>query len=549
MLKSAFRIILALHCLGLSVQAQYITHGPVIGALTDTSARIYLRSSASAQIEIQLSGGTQSLKRIMAQTISRLDHAVIVPLIGLQPSTIYQLRFYVNGAEDSLRASFKTFPASGSRTPLVFTTGSCQESENMKTFDRMAEVKPDLFIHTGDFTYPSYQMNDDYPGKYSAVSESYRRRYEEKRMKEMLRNVPIDYVPDDDDLWGGSRKYGLARTTYRLEERNGKKVPVNFMLTDTFPDQGRINCLKGYREFFPGFETPDPEALYHSFKAGNCEFFFLDTRSTADGQMSQFKYDTASNHWSFVPSDSVHIISRQQMQWLKNGLAASKADWKFIVCGLPFNRSIKYLIDLGIKLQDVVYGAAGETGTGFRIATSFATYWAGYPADQEELLEFVSSHGIKDVLVISGDTHHNVMDNGRNAGLPELNASGLAVAGTHLAYYMNLLSVVSGWPGLKKYLWNGGGGGLGNKNFKNQFGQIEVDGHRQVSMKVVDEDGKVLAKQVIPHSSTLKQPKSRRIPLYQKRLERRIQKSSTPMTNLVKAVARMVYKPERKKRS
>ncbi len=547
MLKNTSLYLFVFLCLNLSVHAQFISHGPVIGALTDTSARIYLRSLPSSQIEVKLSCGTQPAKRIMAQTMSRLDHAVIVPIIGLQPSTIYQLRFFVNGVEDSVRGSFKTFPATGSRTPLVFTTGSCQESENMKTFDRMAEVNPDLFIHTGDFTYPSYQMNDDYPGKYAAVSESYRRRYEEKRMREMLRNVPVDYVPDDDDLWGGSRKYGLAKTTYRLEERNGKKVPVNFMLTDTFPDQGRLNCLKAYREFFPGFETPDPDALYHSFKAGNCEFFFLDTRSTADGQMSQFQYDTLKNRWRFAPSDSVHIISRAQMDWLKKGLAGSTADWKFIVSGLPFNRSIKYLIDLGIKLQDVVYGAAGESGTGFRIATSFATYWAGYPADQEELLKFIGSNDIKDVLVISGDTHHNVMDNGRNAGLPEINASGLAVAGTHLAYYMNLLSVVSGWPSLKRYLWNGGGGGLGNKNFKNQFGQIEVNGNKELWMKVVDEDGKVIARQRIRHSSAQKPEQAKRAPLYQKTLERRTRKSETPWTNLVKAMARMMYKPDKKK--
>lgn len=33
----------------------------------------------------------------------------------------------------------------------------------MDVFDRMLELEPIMMLHTGNFTYPSYQINQDYP--------------------------------------------------------------------------------------------------------------------------------------------------------------------------------------------------------------------------------------------------------------------------------------------------------------------------------------------------------------------------------------------------
>jgi len=524
--------------------AQHITHGPVTGNVTDTSATIYLRTTEPANIVIYALSPDGETIATDGFTQAARNNSNLFTLKYLKPNTLYQLSFEVSGEPDTMKGSFTTFPRMGQSGNFTITTGSCQETPNMKVFDRMAELKPRLFIHTGDFTYPSYQMNDDYPIKYESVQESYLIRYKEKRNREMLWHVPMDYIPDDDDGWGAARTNGVAAARYYIDSSGRKKKLVNFIRNDTFPDAFRHNCFKGYAEQFPHYPLPDTsEGLYHKFTFGNCDFFVIDTRATADNQANQFDYDSAKNKWTFNPKPNIHIISPKQMQWLKQQLISSNADWKFIVSGLPFNQNIKHLIDIGMKMQDMVVGAAGEKGTGFRLAVSFATYWAGYPNDSEELLGFIKSNNLQDIIVVSGDTHHNEIDDGRNAGLPEINASGLSVTGTHLGHYMDLMSKVVAYPGLKKYAWNGGGGGLGNKNYKNQFGKIDINGKNFVQLNIVDEDGKTIAGKTIWHSSSPNFKSFAKQKPYQKRLARMYGKKPSGWMQFLKALAKLKYKP------
>jgi hypothetical protein len=158
------------------------------------------------------------------------------------------------------------------------------------------------------------------------------------------------------------------------------------------------------------------------------------------------------------------------------------------------------------------------------------------------LLDFIKNNKINDVIVVSGDTHHNVIDDGTNGSLPELNASGLAVAGTHLAYYMNKFSKLMGYPRYDKYAWNQGGGGLnGNKNFKNQLGKIRVVGNDFVELSVVDEDNTELCTYKVIHST--KETTVKKTPHYQKKLERRFKRTKpTLWMNFAKGIAKIIFK-------
>lgn len=552
--------------LALYTNAQYVSHGPVVGAVTDSSARVYIRTVKPLEFTMnyyELNNPTAQDQYFDLETTANKDNSYIIDLKGLKSNTLYKIQFlfprpdfvYTDSAGnevmerralevDSISGTFQTFPKPGERGDYLFVTGSCQESPNMKTFDVMAKLKPRMLIHTGDFTYPSYQMGDDYPVKYSAIQESFRRRYDEKRMKQTLQNLPIAYVPDDDDAWGASRWAGVTGVGYEFQQRGKKTVLVNKIKIDSFPDVFRTNCMRGYVEYFPGYELKDSsDGFYHSFVMGNIEFIMLDTRFSADGNGYNFKYDSLKNKWSFSPDSNIHIISPKQMAWVKSKLKESKADWKFLVMGLPFNQNLKHMIDMGINTQDVLAGDAGEKGTGFRMAVSFSTYWAGFPFQSKELLDFIKNENIKDVIVVSGDTHHNEIDDGTNSGLPELNASGLAVAGTHLGYYMNKFSKLMGYPGYDKFAWNQGGGGLkGNKNFKNQLGKIQVVGNDYVQLSVVDENNAELATLKVTHSSKQTEVK-KKVPHYKKRLEKRYNKHKpTAWMKFAKGIAKIIFK-------
>jgi hypothetical protein len=98
-------------------------------------------------------------------------------------------------------------------------------------------------------------------------------------------------------------------------------------------------------------------------------------------------------------------------------------------------------------------------------------------------------------LFVSGDSHVNMLDDGTNAGIPEINASGLSVAefDKKLFYFIELLAPALGYPAIIDSVWNKGGTGLGNTNFKNGFGTIEVFGNDSLKVCAIDEDGAIIS--------------------------------------------------------
>lgn len=479
--------------------AQQIQQGPVFGALTDQSAKVYFRPTTheSAWVEVIEEGMAKPVMRLEAGRLSGVDSSYITLIDGLKANTKYRCNLIIDGKPDTVWGSYTTFPEPGKKGVYEFVTGSCQETANMKVFDRIAEMEPRFLLHTGDYTYPDYQIRPDYSADYPTVAYSYHKRYDEKRMKEMLRTVPIDYIYDDNDYVGGSGgRY--CKNDIKSDFTGFRKVEHSF-INDTFPPFWRRNVIKGYDEFFPHYPLPDTsEGIFHSFVFGNAEFFFLDRCSAKDYPTSYgFQFDQQKGRWRFDPPEELSLFGEKQMAWLKKGLSESKADWKFIVSGVPLNKSIRKVIDGGMKIQKLQ--AKGYNG--FHMSTGFSNYWAGHPGEQVPFLEFLKAKDIRNVIVLSGDTHHNVMDDGRNAGLPEMNASGLSVSGTELAYYLKLVGNVFGMYKYRRKVWNQGGNGLGNKNFKNAFGKIRIVGDEYVQLSIIDEEGEVVASFKVIHSS------------------------------------------------
>jgi phosphodiesterase/alkaline phosphatase D-like protein len=484
-------------------KAQTITHGPMIGGITENSARIYIRTSQATNFILEY--GTDSLFSSFASfnsaTDASLDSTKIVNLSSLIPSTDYYFRYRINGIVQASKGHFKTFPPAGTAKHLVFVTGSCQETPNMKVFDVMPTYKPDLFIHTGDFTYPSYQIpGANYPESWSSIELAWRRRNEEPICKEMLKRIPIAYMPDDDDTWGNSRYFrgGGAMVRYDF----GKLV--NFFELYPRTQQMRSNCLEGYKRFFPGYPmVNDTDGYYHSFKVGNCEFFMIDVRSCNTGGWNNLKYDATFNLWSFNGnSPSQSMLNQPQLDWFLNALRNSTATWKFIVSGVPFNKNIQKLVELPLLLQGAEFNIGGNVGTGFRLSYSLSDYFGAYAFERTKILNYINTNSIKNVIVISGDTHGCAIDDGANAGLPEMNASGLSVSSTELYYQFNKVFSMVGLS-LDKWLWNKGGLGIGNDNMKNAFGKVEVFGNDSVQLAIIDEDNATIAKHTIKNNNII----------------------------------------------
>lgn len=477
---------------------QNISHGPVIGAVTDTSARMFLRSAVpNSYITLHVAADTlyNSVQIFLGRPVVQKDSSIIIDIDRLRPNTKYYYRLFVGQQLDTINGWFKTFPAEGQKGDFTFVTGSCQETENMKVFDVIPMHDPYFLMHTGDYTYPDYQIAPDYSSTWEGMALSYRKRYDEKKMKYMLRSIPIDYVYDDNDYVGGSGgRY--CKNDWKAYKENGRTV--NEMFAPEFPAFWRRNTIKGYDELFPHYPLVDTsEGIYHSFKFGNAEFFVLDRNSAKDRpNMDGFVYDEKKKKWRWDPPEGYALFGKKQMDWLKESIKESDADWKFIVSGVPLNGACEKLIHAGVKIQNM----SMKGFYGFHMAWGFSQYWAGFPEERDDFMQFLEDNDIKDVIVISGDTHHNVMDDGKNAGLPELNASGLSVTGTELAYYLKLIGTFTFQYRMKK-IWNQGGNGLGNKNLKNAFGKVRIVSDDYVELSIIDEDNEVISGFRVPHSS------------------------------------------------
>ena len=481
-------------------QAQYITHGPVTGAVTPTSARIYLRSLSPASIVLQADSNPAFTNPLSfnGQTIAENDTSAILSLTGLQPGTRYHLRVLVNNQADSLQASFKTFPPEGSRTPLSLAVLSCQEYGTYNTFPSLVRQNPDLVLHTGDWTYPDYQLPGDHRMDTGTLKISYQRRYAEPKMPASLRRSAYDYVVDNHDGIG-------ARTnvSYTWFERDSVSGAIrNLIGNDPTPPGAFENMMYAYQTYFPAYPLYDAnDGMYHSYRMGNIEIFFVDVRNCGNEQDSSYRFDSINQVWLWDPKPGQTLLGAKQFNWLLSGLRNSTADWKIIVSGIMFNRAFRKVAQVSLALQGLYFDAGGQSGTGFRLAHSVISNWPGYIREQDSLLNFIQQNQIRDVMVLSGHVHTNVMDDGRNAGLPELNTGPMAGTGPELTYYIDSIMGILNMGTVKDSLWNGGGQGVNNTNFKSGYGKVEIFGNDSARLCIIDEDDQIVSCMILPHSS------------------------------------------------
>ena len=480
--------------------AQYVTHGPVVGGVSPTSARMYVRTTSASPIRIQLSADTFFLTpiTIIDSTLAVRDSSIIVAFNGLSASTLYYYRVYVNSLLDTVKGHFKTFPTIGQRGHYTWSVLSCQEFGTYNAFKALYNRQPELVLHTGDWTYPDYQLPGDHRTDWSIQQFSWLKKYTEKNMIPSIRSTAYDYIPDNHD--GAEQRDNQNFVSYYTDSVGEIR---NVVTVEPVPPVGLQNVFKGYYEYFPGYPSAidSTKGMYHSYRFGNAELFFIDGRHCGNGQDSTFRYDSALNRWFFEPKPGQTLLGATQLQWLKNGLSSSTADWKFIVSGVMFNRNFRKVIQITMGLQNLVFGIGGQTGTGFSLAHGMSNNWCAYPAEQDGLLSFIRSNAIKDIIVLSGHVHTNVMDNGYNAGLPELNTGPVAGYGAELTYYIDSVMQLLGQGTAIDSLWNGGGQGVNNTNFKSGFGMVEIFNSDSVVMQIVDEDNITVSAMTILHST------------------------------------------------
>lgn len=487
-----------------NVQAQFIDRGPAVGAVSENSAKIYVRTDTTAHnffIHLASDSTFGTYDSVAVYSTAADYYTSITKLTDLAPNTQYYYRFSFGGQVDSLQGRFRSFPEVGDKGHHKIAIVSCNYFYNAGTFGSLMDYDPDILLHTGDWGYPPSALGSDYNLYEEKQAESFAIRFNDEAMKEfVLPYTPIDFTYDDDY----SHNNGEGNTypnEYVTNDGNGNVVNV---FETVFIDSGIVGgAIHAYQNYFPSYDLEDStQGIYHSFMLGNVEIFMSDVRMAKDPKFNAFVFDSAQGRWGFDPPAGHTMLGEPQRDWLTSGLVNSDADWKLIGSGVVFNQRYKKVMDLGLGVQQLQISIGGVNGSGAILAAQMAYNWVGYPEDANALLDLYRSGQIDDVLLMSGDSHSSVMDDGTNAGLPEINSSGLAAGDEgYLNYYIDSVGQRIGFPAAIDSFWNGGGNGVDNANFSDTYATIDVYGDDSMKVCIIDEMRQTLGCINFIHSS------------------------------------------------
>jgi alkaline phosphatase D len=363
-----------------------LTHGPLVAAVTPSSAKIWVRAvpESSVRIGFRQAGFPEQKMRFSPVVTSarRDDFTATVQLQGLEENRTYQYSVFLDGKNvtPDLDPVFSTFPVEANLVRIALLADlRLDRPFYREALESLAGDAPDFVIILGDWDHGN-------PLDLAAM----RRMHKTTRSHEtdaggaffdlVLCRFPVVHTWDDHD-------YG---------DNNSDK---------TFA--GRKFALRAHDEYWPTYDRPNPASgIWHCFPfAGLLDVFVLDLRSQRDpdsynlpgfvddgcpgSNRDALRNDPAR---SMLDGDaSQEKKPRGQKDWLKTSLGRSRAPWKLVVSSVTWNPT---------TIKDDA--------------------WWDFSAEQKELQTFIEKHKVEGVLVVSGDLHtQGAMDDGRNAGLPE----------------------------------------------------------------------------------------------------------------------------------
>ena len=278
-----------------------ITHGPFLGHLTSTSARVWARCSTPGVYRLTARGIAE--RRELATTAEATpenDMCVVWRVTGLQAETRYGYEVTAQGQQmlGNEAAYFVTPAAQDVPTVTRLAIGSCarEDAGSSAVWRRMAAMDPHAVVLLGDTPYID-----------STVLEVQRTRYGEfaavPDFATLLRNRPLYATWDDHD-------FGANDTNGQLD--------------------GKANSRRAFIEYHanPSYGDGD-HGVYTKFRRGGVEVFLLDTRYFAGTEPSP------------VAAGQPTLLGGQQWEWLRQELRASTAPFKLLASGMIWNEAVR----------------------------------------------------------------------------------------------------------------------------------------------------------------------------------------------------------------
>ena len=362
----AFKALLAKH----PVQ---LIHGPLLGSMTDTSVRVWVRTAAEADMQVVALPDRSDLTMIkspVVRTRAAVDFTAVLEVSGLTPDRSYCYQVSIDGKPVKIDPSptFRTFPAAGQKAnfKLVFGGGAGYTPKYEHMWNTLTAEGPLAFLTLGDNVYI------DTPAVPEAQQYCYYRRQSRPEYRRFTASVPSFAIWDDHDFGVNDCKGSAG-----IDD-----IPWKIPVWNVFR-QNWANPSYGGGRKQPG--------VWFTASIGDVDFFFLDCRY----------YRVRNKDGSGTPT----MLGPVQKKWFLKELAASKGAFKVLASSVPWTAGVK--------------GSSKDT-------------WDGFPAEREEIYRHIEKNRIEGVFLISADRHRSdAYKTAREKGYPLYEASSSKLTNIH----------------------------------------------------------------------------------------------------------------------
>lgn len=322
-------------------QSPRIMQGPMIGAVESDAVRLWARVTGPFEVRAELSEDPE-FSRVVGSGVMTAskddDYCLEIPIDGLRPGTTYHYRILVDGQLDRYwrerpAGTLTTAPAGPGAFRIAM--GSCARysiDRVQPIWDVVAGSEPELLFWLGDNIYGDALDGD-------ILADEYKRQRDIASFQPVLRSVPQLAVWDDHD-------FGLNNF--------GGDHPA------------KSEALEVFERYWANgsYGTDQTPGTFFTYSYGGVDFFMLDGR-----------YHRSPNDLPDGPDKT--MLGTDQLEWLQEGLRASDAPFKVLVCGSGWTAQ------------------KGPTGDS----------WAAFLRERDELFSMIMDEQIEGVVLVSGDTH------------------------------------------------------------------------------------------------------------------------------------------------
>jgi alkaline phosphatase D len=330
------------------------------------------------------------------QTSDAKDFTVKVPISGLSPFTTYYYRFSNARGFASVTGRAKTAPSPTAQQNVSFATVSCQamSAGYYSAYLALVQKNVDYVIHLGDHIYERERGRDGNPdplgNREAKTLSDYRRKYRW-------------YLSDP--AWREAR-----RLFTWIDIWDDHEVFNDWDADDVGDDATRFTAAyQAFAEYIPIEEElrrgPGGRPVLQMFRSlqfgSLVDMIALDQRQFRDKMPCE-------DDFMVVTCDAARsarhtMLGTTQKNWFKDTLGASSARWRLVLNEVmlsPFYVPAPDELTARTAI-DMLHGDA-EAIDDYVLNLDA---WDGYPAERQELMEFIGSEGIDNVVAITGDIH------------------------------------------------------------------------------------------------------------------------------------------------